>query len=130
MSHARLIAILKLFGCRVLILNLLECNLYSRYIGSLFLLRDRDGENIFLHRVAIATRETTTVSVEKERKKSMSNISVDSVANSTRERCIRVAVIDIMTIEGNCSSCVQKIQRRKRLVAPCSLRGTYEVNVR
>ena len=80
--------------------------------------------------VGHSTGAIAIVSAEKERKQSigMSDISVDPEANSTRERCIRVAVIDIVASEGKWSGCVRN--RHKQPIAPCSLQGTYKVNVR
>ena len=46
------------------------------------------------------------------RKQSMSDISVVLEAKSTRERCIHVAVIDIVTIEGIWNIWVQEISKR------------------
>jgi len=80
--------------------------------------------------VGRSTGTMTIVSAEKERKQSTgtSDISMDPEANSTRERCIRVAVIDIVASKGKWRGCVRK--GHKQPVAPCSLQGTYKVNVR
>jgi hypothetical protein len=48
----------------------------------------------------------TTVSAEKGKKRYKSDTSVDSDAKFARERCIRVAAMVIMVIEGIWNICV------------------------
>lgn len=46
------------------------------------------------------------MSAETREEGRMSNISVDSETKSIRERCIRVATIDIVTNEGTWNICI------------------------